>query len=60
MSVLEKTPVPKNQETGEEICGGQDTQLRPTIMSLKINKCYRVVLTTLIKANVLLKRLNDQ
>ena len=48
-------------ETGkqERKSDGPDTYLRPTIISLKINKYCRIVLTTLFKGNVLLKRLND-
>ena len=49
----------KNQKTGEEICDGPDTQLRPTLMSLKVNHYCQVVLTVLIKANAILKCLND-
>ena len=51
--------VTKNQKTGEEICDGPDTELRPTLMSLKVNHYCQVVLTVLIKANAILKCLND-
>ena len=40
----EKKAVPKSAKTGEEICDGPDTQMRPTIISLKINYCCRAVL----------------
>ena len=55
----ENTTWYKHKKTGEEICDGPDTQLRPTLMSLKVNHYCQVALTVLIKANAILKCLND-
>ena len=51
--------VTKNQKTEEEICDWQDSQLRPTLVSLKVNHYCQAVLNVLTKANAILKYLND-